>query len=83
MTASAQILASAMGRLAGKVPFYTITGTAVTRTGHAGTIRVDDPAQLQAAMDDWQRIWTGYEPRIYADDTDPCLAVWSRWNTCE
>jgi hypothetical protein len=84
MTAHTTIppILSAMQALAG-APHYDITETATTRTGHAGTIRVNDAAELQAAMTHWRNRWMGYEPRIHADETDPCLASWSRWNTCE
>lgn len=60
--------------------------TEVTRTGRVdlgGILRVEDASELQAAMNHWRNSWLGYEPRIQADGTDPCLAVWSRWNTCE
>lgn len=75
-------LVSALGKITGAVPVYTLSVTRETRIGSEGLLRVEDPAKLKAAMDDWRRLNAGYEPRIYADKEDPCLATWSRWNTC-
>lgn len=74
---------SALGKIIGTVPAYTLSVTHTTRIGSEGLLRVEDPAELKAAMDDWRRCNAGYSPRIYADKEDPCLATWSRWNTCE
>jgi hypothetical protein len=54
-----------------------------TVTGYGGTLKVKQPEQLAAAIEDWRGRWAGYEPRIRVDSKDPCLAHWSRWNTCE
>lgn len=64
-------------------PAYTITEERRDGISTAGTLRVDNPADLAAAMAAWKASQAGYEPRIYADKADPCLAYWSRWNTCE
>lgn len=73
----------ALKKLSGAVPWYSLEQVRQTATGYEGLLRVLKPDELAAAMADWKNRWCGYEPRIVADSTDPCLAVWSRWNTCE
>jgi hypothetical protein len=64
-------------------PWYSLEAVQQTATGYEGLLRVLDAADLPAAMAHWKDKWAGYEPRIVADSVDPCLAKWSRWNTCE
>lgn len=64
-------------------PSYVIEVTHTDRVSCSGTLHVLDANDLGAAMADWESHHIGYGPRIYADDTDPCLARWSRWNTCD
>lgn len=64
-------------------PHYVLEFTGIDRISCAGTLRVLNAKDLDAAMEDWKSQEMGYGPRIYADTTDPCLARWSRWNTCD
>jgi hypothetical protein len=74
---------SALGKLIGTIPAYTLSVTKSNRVGEEGWLRVERPEDLKPAMEDWRRSNAGYSPRIHADGEGPCLARWSRWNTCE
>lgn len=76
-------LIDALKKLSGAVPWYSLEAVKQTSTGYEGLLRVLKPDDLPAAMADWKDRWMMYEPRIVADSVDPCLAKWSRWNTCE
>lgn len=64
-------------------PHYVLEVTHSDRVSCSGTLRVLNADDLAAAMADWESQTAGYGPRIHRDATDPCLARWSRWNTCD
>ncbi len=66
-----------------KAPRYTIETGPRRGKQHTGTLTVARADQLDAAMEHWRVGHAGYSPEISADPTNPRVARWSRFDSCD